>query len=114
MAASIRRRLVGWEGLLLVFLLVVLAYNVSTNPRYFEITNQVNLFTLGIEKSIPDEFAVVSRAPCRRTISLTRSGRSRTGARCRVDMGLPGGWTADGFRSVHQSRPPARCAGPRR
>ena len=52
MAASIRRRLVGWEGLLLVFLLVVLAYNVSTNPRYFEITNQVNLFTLGIEKSI--------------------------------------------------------------
>ena len=52
MLASLRRRLLGWEGLLLLFLAVVLFYNLSTNPRYFEITNQVNLFTLGIEKSI--------------------------------------------------------------
>lgn len=52
MSADLRRRLIGWEGLLLVFLLVVLAFNMATNPRYLEIGNQVNLFTLGIEKSI--------------------------------------------------------------
>lgn len=52
MSASLRRRIVSWEGLLVLFLFVVLAYNVDTNDRYFDITNQVNLFTLGIEKSI--------------------------------------------------------------
>ena len=52
-----------------------------------------------------------SRSSCRGPAG-ERSGRSRTGARCRVDMGLPGGWTADGFRSVHQSRPPGALRWP--
>lgn len=52
MAASARRALRGWEGLLLLLLLVVLAWNVTSVPNYLTVTNQVNLFQLGIEKAI--------------------------------------------------------------
>ncbi len=45
-------RLRSWEGLLLGFLLVVLAYNISSVSNFLTIKNQVNLFQLGIEKSI--------------------------------------------------------------
>ncbi len=46
------RRLRSWEGLLLVVLLVVLAYNITRVPNFLTISNQVNLFQLGIEKAI--------------------------------------------------------------
>lgn len=52
MATEIVRRLKSWEGLLLVCLLVVLAYNISQVSNFLTINNQVNLFQLGIEKSI--------------------------------------------------------------
>ncbi len=46
------KRLRSWEGLLLVILLVVLAYNILRVPNFLTITNQINLFQLGIEKAI--------------------------------------------------------------
>src|SRR5215212_5060110 len=49
---TILRRLRSWEGLLLVCLLVVLAYNISQVSNFLTVKNQVNLFQLGIEKSI--------------------------------------------------------------
>jgi rhamnose transport system permease protein len=52
MARDLLRRLRGWEGLLLVLLLVVLAFNITRVPNFLTISNQVNLFQLGIEKAI--------------------------------------------------------------
>jgi rhamnose transport system permease protein len=46
------RRLRSWEGLLLLVLLVVLAFNVARVPNFLTVVNQVNLFQLGIEKAI--------------------------------------------------------------
>jgi rhamnose transport system permease protein len=45
-------RLKGWEGLLLVLLLVIIAVNSLQAPAYLSIGNQVNLFQLSIEKII--------------------------------------------------------------
>ena len=50
--ATLGRRLRGWEGLLLVCLLVVLTYNVTQVSNYLTVNNQVNVFQLGIEKAI--------------------------------------------------------------
>lgn len=52
MATEIRRRLRSWEGLLLVCLLVVLAYNITQVSNFLTVKNQVNVFQLGIEKAI--------------------------------------------------------------
>jgi len=52
MLRDIGQRLRGWEGLLLLCLLVVVAYNVSSVSNFLTIDNQINLFQLGIEKSI--------------------------------------------------------------
>jgi rhamnose transport system permease protein len=52
MARELVRRLRSWEGLLLALLLVVLAFNVARVPNFLTITNQINLFQLGIEKAI--------------------------------------------------------------
>ena len=46
------RRLRSWEGLLLLSCCVVLAFNVTRVPNFLTVTNQVNLFQLGIEKAI--------------------------------------------------------------
>jgi rhamnose transport system permease protein len=46
------RRLRSWEGLLLVCLLVVLAFNIARVSNFLTVNNQVNLFQLGIEKAI--------------------------------------------------------------
>ena len=51
MATSLRR-LISWEGLLLLILLVVVALNSTLSPVYLGVTNQVNLFQLSIEKII--------------------------------------------------------------
>lgn len=52
MARDFVGRLRGWEGLLLVCLAFVLAYNISQVSNFLTVDNQVNLFLLGIEKSI--------------------------------------------------------------
>src|SRR3712207_9391470 len=52
MAREAFRRLRSWEGLLLVVLLVVLTFNITRVPNFLTISNQVNLFQLGIEKAI--------------------------------------------------------------
>lgn len=52
MVGNAARRLRSWEGLLLLFLLVVLAFNVTRAPNFLTVGNQVNLFQLGIEKAI--------------------------------------------------------------
>lgn len=52
MARELGRRLRSWEGLLLVCLLVVLAYNITQVSNFLTVVNQVNLFQLGIEKAI--------------------------------------------------------------
>ena len=52
MARELWRRLLGWEGLLLVLLLVVLAFNITRVPNFMTVANQINLFQLGIEKAI--------------------------------------------------------------
>lgn len=52
MARDLLRRLRSWEGLLLLCLLVVLAYNISRVPNFLTVGNQINLFQLGIEKAI--------------------------------------------------------------
>lgn len=52
MARELLRRLRSWEGLHFVLLLVVLAYNIARVPNFLTVTNQVNLFQLGIEKAI--------------------------------------------------------------
>lgn len=45
-------RLRSWEGLLLVCLLVTLVINITRVSNYLTVNNQINLFQLGIEKSI--------------------------------------------------------------
>jgi rhamnose transport system permease protein len=50
--ASSLRRLISWEGLLLLILLAVVAANAAISPVYLGVTNQVNLFQLSIEKII--------------------------------------------------------------
>jgi rhamnose transport system permease protein len=50
--ADLRGRLVGWEGLLLVLLLAVIAANAAVVPGYLNPQNQVNLLVLSIEKVI--------------------------------------------------------------
>jgi len=52
MARELGRRLRSWEGLLAVVLLVTLAFNVTRVPNFLTVTNQINLFQLGIEKAI--------------------------------------------------------------
>ncbi|HEY7032654.1 MAG TPA: ABC transporter permease [Thermomicrobiales bacterium] len=52
MARELGRRLRSWEGLLLVCLIVVLTLNITRVSNYLTISNQVNLFQLGIEKAI--------------------------------------------------------------
>jgi rhamnose transport system permease protein len=44
------KRLRGWEGLLLVLLLAIVAYNAATVPGYLGVQNQINLLQLNIEK----------------------------------------------------------------
>jgi rhamnose transport system permease protein len=51
-AARWLRRLLGWEGLLLAVLVVVVAYNAAAVPGYLDPRNQINLFQLSIEKVI--------------------------------------------------------------
>ncbi|GIV87501.1 MAG: monosaccharide-transporting ATPase [Pirellulaceae bacterium] len=46
------RRLLSWEGLLLVILLVIAIINVNLAPAYVSLNNQINLFQLSIEKII--------------------------------------------------------------
>jgi rhamnose transport system permease protein len=52
MSRDLLHRLRSWEGLLLACLLVVLAYNISSVSNFLTVDNQINLFQLGIEKSI--------------------------------------------------------------
>lgn len=52
MARELWRRLLGWEGLLLVLLLAVLGFNITRVPNFLTVANQINLFQLGIEKAI--------------------------------------------------------------
>jgi rhamnose transport system permease protein len=42
----------SWEGLLLVILLLIVAFNVANSPFYLGVDNIVNLFQLSIEKII--------------------------------------------------------------
>ena len=42
----------GWEGILLILLLVIVIFNSSMAPHYLQIQNQINLFQLHIEKII--------------------------------------------------------------
>ena len=50
--ASIWQRLKGWEGFLVVILAVIFAINSLLAPHYLSVNNQVNLFTLSIERVI--------------------------------------------------------------
>src|SRR5262249_50035409 len=52
MARDVLRGLRRWEGLLLVILFFVLLYNITRVPNFLTVSNQVNLFQLGIEKAI--------------------------------------------------------------
>jgi rhamnose transport system permease protein len=45
-----RKRLVSWEGLLAVLLVVVVAINISQSPFYLRADNLINMFELNIEK----------------------------------------------------------------
>ena len=49
---SVWARLKSWEGLLLVILVAIVAFNVTKTPHYLEVDNFVNLFKLHIEKII--------------------------------------------------------------
>ncbi|MCX7681757.1 MAG: ABC transporter permease [Anaerolineae bacterium] len=49
---SIPERLKGWEGLLLLILVVVVIFNALSTPHYLRLQNQINLFQLHIEKII--------------------------------------------------------------
>lgn len=42
----------GWEGILLVLLIVIVIFNSSMTPHYLQVQNQINLFQLHIEKII--------------------------------------------------------------
>ena len=46
------QRLLSWEALLLLILIVVVAMNISRSPNYWTVNNQINLFQLYIEKII--------------------------------------------------------------
>jgi len=46
------QRLIGWEGLLLALLAVIVAVNISYSPYFLGVENIVNLFQLSIEKII--------------------------------------------------------------
>ncbi|MFN3372590.1 MAG: ABC transporter permease [Chloroflexus sp.] len=46
------RRLLSWEGLLLVILALVVMVNANLAPAYLSLNNQINLFQLSIEKII--------------------------------------------------------------
>ncbi|MBO9342980.1 MAG: ABC transporter permease [Roseiflexus sp.] len=46
------RRLIGWEGLLLCVLALVVVMNTNLAPAYLSLANQINLFQLSIEKII--------------------------------------------------------------
>lgn len=50
--ARIIERLKSWEGLLLVLLVVVVAFNAVQSPFYLSVQNIINLFQLSIEKII--------------------------------------------------------------
>ncbi len=50
--SNIVNRLKGWEGLLLVLLLIVIAMNAILSPVYLSVENFINLFQLSIEKII--------------------------------------------------------------
>ncbi|MBX2998097.1 MAG: ABC transporter permease [Caldilineaceae bacterium] len=50
--SAVWARLRGWEGLLLLLLLVVIAVNAARSPFYLSVGNQINLFQLSIEKII--------------------------------------------------------------
>ncbi len=42
----------SWEGLLLVILIIIVAFNSVMTPHYLQLQNQINLFQLHIEKII--------------------------------------------------------------
>lgn len=42
----------SWEGLMLVILIIIVAFNSIMTPHYLQIQNQINLFQLHIEKII--------------------------------------------------------------
>ncbi len=42
----------GWEGLLLVLLILIVGFNVLETPYYLQVQNQINLFQLHIEEII--------------------------------------------------------------
>ena len=50
--AAIVARLLGWEGFLLLILLVTIAVNTVMSPEFLTVGNQINLFQLSIEKII--------------------------------------------------------------
>lgn len=52
MLDNVLLRFRSWEGLLLACLIVVLGYNISSVSNFLTVNNQINLFQLGIEKSI--------------------------------------------------------------
>jgi rhamnose transport system permease protein len=45
-------RLKGWEGFLLLSLLVIIAINAGMSPEFLTLGNQINLFQLSVEKII--------------------------------------------------------------
>ena len=51
MARDVVKRLRGWEGLLLVLLLVVVAANAVRSPGYLGVQNQINLLQLTSRRS---------------------------------------------------------------
>ena len=46
------RKLMGWEGFLLVVLLLIISVNSFHSPAFLTVENQVNLFVLSVEKII--------------------------------------------------------------
>lgn len=49
---TVLARLRSWEGLLLLLVVAVIAFNVAQSPFYLQVSNQINLFQLSIEKII--------------------------------------------------------------
>jgi rhamnose transport system permease protein len=48
--SSVWERLKSWEGFLLLILIIVVGINTLVAPNYLSLSNQVNLFTLSIER----------------------------------------------------------------
>ena len=46
------KKLMGWEGFLLVVLLLIISVNSFHSPAFLTVENQVNLFVLSVEKII--------------------------------------------------------------